>query len=212
MPKKKYDKARFVLGVDLDGVCADFIGGLRPIAAEWLGAPVLKLPERVRYGFPEWKLKRAGNYDDLHRFAVTQRNLFRILRPIEGSAATLRRLSARNVRIRIITNRLYIKYFHQDAVKQTVEWLDEHGIPYWDLCLVRDKVAVGANLYIEDSPDNIEKLLADKHKTIIFTNSTNTHLKGLRADSWAEVERLVLKELAIWRTRAANKKKRLSGQ
>ena len=30
------DELRFVLGVDLDGVCADFIGGLRPIAAEWL--------------------------------------------------------------------------------------------------------------------------------------------------------------------------------
>jgi len=30
-------KKQFVLGVDLDGVVADFIGGLRPIAAEWLG-------------------------------------------------------------------------------------------------------------------------------------------------------------------------------
>jgi hypothetical protein len=28
---------RFVLGVDLDGVVCDFYGGLRPIAAEWLG-------------------------------------------------------------------------------------------------------------------------------------------------------------------------------
>ena len=30
------DKKRFVLGVDLDETCADFYGGLRPIAAEWL--------------------------------------------------------------------------------------------------------------------------------------------------------------------------------
>jgi hypothetical protein len=28
---------KFVLAVDLDGVCADFYTGLRPIAAEWLG-------------------------------------------------------------------------------------------------------------------------------------------------------------------------------
>lgn len=27
----------FILGVDLDGVCADFYVGIRPIAAEWLG-------------------------------------------------------------------------------------------------------------------------------------------------------------------------------
>jgi hypothetical protein len=27
----------FILGVGLDGVCADFYVGIRPIAAEWLG-------------------------------------------------------------------------------------------------------------------------------------------------------------------------------
>ena len=39
-------KRRFVFGVDLDGVCADFYHGLRPIAAEWLGVDVATLPSR----------------------------------------------------------------------------------------------------------------------------------------------------------------------
>jgi uncharacterized protein (TIGR02246 family) len=53
---------RFVLGVDLDGVCADFYRGLRPIAAEWLGVDVATLPERVSWGLPEWGIDNvAGN-------------------------------------------------------------------------------------------------------------------------------------------------------
>jgi len=206
------DENRFVLGVDLDGVCADFIGALRPIAAEWLGVRIDELPEKVTYGLPEWKLERAGKYEDLHRFAVIQRNLFRNLNPIEAAPAVLRRLSARHIRIRLITHRLYIKYFHQEAITQTTEWLEHHGIPYWDLCFMRDKAAVGADLYIEDSPDHVQRLREDGHKTIVFTNSTNDGLPGPRADSWREVESLVLKELEDWQKVTFDQRKKLSGR
>ena len=206
------DDNRFVLGVDLDGVCADFIGALRPIAAEWLGVPVENLPVKVSYGFPEWNLDRAGKYEDLHRFAIIQRDLFRNLQPIEGAPAALRRLSVRNIRIRVITHRLYIKYFHQEAITQTTEWLEHHGIPYWDLCFMRDKAAVGADLYVEDSPDNVQKLRDDGHKTIVFTNSTNESLPGPRANSWIEVESLVLAELKNWEKVASDQRKQLSGR
>src|SRR6267142_5261919 len=121
------DDAKFVLGVDLDGVVADFYEGLRIIAAEWLDVPLEKLTSHVTYGLPEWKLDQApGGYDALHRFAVTQRQLFKVLKPIPGAPAALRRLSSSGVRIRIITHRLFIKYFHQIAVSQTIEWLDHH--------------------------------------------------------------------------------------
>jgi len=206
------DENRFVLGVDLDGVCADFIGALRPIAAEWLGVRIDEIPEKVTYGLPEWKLERAGKYEDLHRFAVIQRDLFRNLNPIEGAPAVLRRLSARNIRIRLITHRLYIKYFHQEAITQTTEWLEHHGIPYWDLCFMRDKAAVGADLYIEDSPDHVQRLREDGHKTIVFTNSTNEGLAGPRADSWLEVEGLVLEELENWQKITSDQRKKLSGR
>jgi 5'(3')-deoxyribonucleotidase len=201
--------ARFVLGVDLDGVVADFYGRLRMIAAEYLGVPIETLPEKVRYGLPEWKLSRAGGYEALHRFAVTQRDLFKQLDPLPGAPAVLRRLSAKNIRIRIITHRLYIKFFHLETVRQTTEWLDIHGIPYWDLCFMKDKAAVGADLYIEDSPGNVQALRDHGHPTIVFTNSTNLGVPGPRADSWDEVERFVLQEFKKWR--AGAKKKGLSG-
>jgi 5'(3')-deoxyribonucleotidase len=194
--------SRFVLGVDLDGVCADFYRGLRPIAAEWLGVPASSLPQTVTYGLREWGIDAApGGYEALHRFAITQRNLFRVLEPMDKAPITLRRLSDRDVRIRIISNRLFIKYFHQEAVRQTIEWLDHYDIPYWDLCFMRDKAAVGANLYLEDAPDNVRELRADGYPTIVFSNSTNLDLPGPRADSWGEVERLVLEHLTDWEDR-----------
>lgn len=203
--------AAFVFGVDLDGVVADFIGALRPIAAEWLGVTPEDLPEKVSYAFPEWNLERAGGYEPLHRFAVSQRDIFRNILPVPGAPGTLRRLSSSGIRVRIITHRLFIKYFHQDAITQTVEWLDHYGIPYWDLCFMRDKAAVGADLYIEDTPDNVAQLRADGHPTIVFSNSTNLDLPGPRADNWQEVEALVLEEHQKWKSLNGGQKQ-LSGE
>lgn len=194
---------RFVLGVDLDGTVANFYGGLRPIAAEWLGKPLEALPAEVSYGLPEWGI-RPNEYDELHRFAVTQRDLFRTLTPVPGAGPALRRLAYdQNVRIRIITHRLYIKYAHQLAVRQTIEWLDQQGIPYWDLCFLRDKGAVGADLYIEDGPPYLEALFQEERRVIIFSNSTNRSLPGPRAENWEQAEKQVVVALEQWRARKA---------
>jgi hypothetical protein len=92
---------RFVLGVDRDGVVADFYGGLRPIAAAWLGEPRESPNPGVSYNLPEWNLDRAGGYNTPGRFAVTQRDLFRTLAPTVGTPAALRWLWACDIRMRI---------------------------------------------------------------------------------------------------------------
>ena len=190
---------QFVLGVDLDGVVADFTRGMKPIAAEWLGVSETSLTDEISYGFREWGLERSGGYDALHRFAVKERELFARLPPIPGAPAALRRLSAiGDIRIRIITHRLYIHWFHKEAIRQTTEWLEQHGIPYWDICFMRDKAAVGANLYVEDSPDNIQALRAAGFETIVVVNSTNRDLPGPRAETWEEIEQLVRERVGQW--------------
>lgn len=203
------ETSQFVLAVDLDGVVADFHAGLKPIAAEWLGIAEKELTDEVSYGFPEWQLERSGGYDALHRFAVKERGLFAALAPIRGAPAALRRLSTRGVRIRIVTHRLYISWFHREAIVQTTDWLEHHGVPYWDLCFMRDKAAVGANLYLEDSPGNIEALRADGHPTIALRNSTNRHLPAPYAEDWAELEPAILREIDHWERR--DSRRRLAG-
>jgi hypothetical protein len=192
---------RFVLGLDLDGTCADFYGRMREIAAEWTGAET-QLPTDVQWGLREWGVPNKDEYVRLHRFAVTQRGLFESMEPIKGAPQAIRRLGTEGVRIRIITHRLVIRHFHETAVAQTVRWLDRHGIPYWDLCFMRDKGEVGAHLYVEDSPENIQKLRSlGKGRVLILTNSTNTHLEdepGGRAADWMDAERIIRDHYYEW--------------
>ena len=82
---------RFVLGLDLDGCCADFYGYMREVAAEWKGVPVGELQEEVSYGLGEWGLL-PGEYDRIHHFAVTQRGLFEKMSPIPGAPQAIRHL------------------------------------------------------------------------------------------------------------------------
>jgi 5'(3')-deoxyribonucleotidase len=194
------NESSFILGVDLDGVVGDFYGAMRIIAAEWLNKPLEELGTEVSFGLKEWGIDEYGGYDRLHRFAVTQRNLFRDMKPFKDAPATLRKLSKRDIRIRIITHRLFLKYSHKTSITQTVDWLDNWDIPYWDICFMNDKGAVGAHVYIDDSPENIEQLKSQGCKTIVFTNSTNRNLPGPRVDTWQEAERLIMEAREEWKT------------
>lgn len=180
-----------ILGVDLDGVCADFYGRMREIAAEWFERPIGELTPDVSYGLPEWGVKDEEQYQSLHRFAVTQRELFKTSPMIPGARKYLRKLSDEGARIRIITHRLFIHFFHNAAVSQTIDWLDRNGIPYWDLCFMKAKEQVGAHIYIDDSPGNVMRLREKGLYAICFANSTNKDVGDPRATSWEDVYRLV---------------------
>ena len=194
------DDRTFILGVDLDGVVGDFYGSMRKIAAEWLGKPVEELTTDVAFGLDEWGLTDFGGYERLHRFAVTQRNIFRDMEPIRNAPSILRKLSCQGIRVRIITHRLFLKFSHQHTIVQTVEWLDNYDIPYWDICFMNDKSAVGAHVYIDDAPENIINLRKQGCNTIVFSNSTNKNMPGPRANNWFEVEKLVMEAREEWKT------------
>ena len=182
-----------ILGVDLDGVCSDFYSIMRKVAAEWFERPIEELTVDVSFGLGEWGVKTTKQYLRLHRFAVTQRNLFKASSMIPGARKYLRLMSEEGARIRIITHRLFINYFHNAAVSQTIDWLDQNGIPYRDLCFMKDKEQVGADIYVEDSPDNVENLRKKGFFTICFGNSTNKGVEGPRAENWRDVYELVHK-------------------
>ena len=182
--------APFVLGVDLDGVVADYTLGFREVVAEVRGVDPEMLPLERGWDFPEWGFG-PGDFEHYHRIAVNERRILATLPMVEGSAAALWRLSDAGIWIRVITHRLYTNWGHATAISDTVTWLDAHQIPYRDICFLGAKPEVEADCYIDDAAHNIEGLRAAGNTVIIFDQPYNRHLPAPRATDWTEVEQIV---------------------
>ena len=134
----------FTIGVDLDGVVADYETKLREIAAQILNVDISKFPLATHWSLYEsgWPLNDEAHFLEVHKEAVSSYGLFRRLSPLEGASEALWRMSDAGVRIRIITHRLVVNFAHATVVSDTVNWLDDKRIPYRDICFVRDKAEV----------------------------------------------------------------------
>lgn len=199
----------FVLGVDLDGVCADHTAAFRAVVAAELDIDPSSLSEQRTWDFTEWGIDRA-EFDRLHRLAVIEHRMFRSMPPIPGAAETLWRLSDAGVWIRLITHRLITNWGHAIAVADTVAWLDDAEIPYRDLCFLGTKPQVEADVYVDDAPHNIIALRASGAEAIVFSQPYNTDLAGPRAAGWTEVEEFVLDAMTR-RGRVVQPPMRMSG-
>jgi 5'-nucleotidase len=188
-------KTDFILGVDLDGVCGDYTAALRAVVAEHQGVDPAELPPQQSWDFREWGLT-TDEFNRLHQAAVLEHGIFRTMPVMQGAADALWRLSDAGVWIRIITHRLYVNWGHAAAVADTVDWLDDVGIPYRDLCFLGTKPQVEADCYVEDAPHNIAALRATGSYVIVFDQPYNREVDGPRARSWAEVETLVSERVA----------------
>ena len=72
---------------------------------------------------------------------------------------------------------------------------ERNAVPYMDLCFLKDKTSIDADLYIDDSPTNIERFEQEDKNYIIFNNSTNKHCNGPRAMNWDEVYDMVIQAM-----------------
>jgi 5'-nucleotidase len=186
---------QIVLGVDLDGVCADYEGAFRTSVAARLDLDAEGLaPQTVMDAYSEWGLT-FEQFEAAHRTAVTEDRIFRHMDPLPGVSEALWRLSDAGVWIRIITARLLFSGAHETSAADTAYWLDAHRIPYRDLCFISDKPNVGADLYVDDSPSNILALRGAGKTAIVYDQPYNRDLAGPRAHDWNEVVTAVEAEL-----------------
>jgi 5'(3')-deoxyribonucleotidase len=190
----------FVLGVDLDGVCADYTAAFAEVVAAERGIAPSELTTEVSWDFAEWGLDRE-QFLRLHRLGVQDRHMFRNMAPMDGVADALWRLSDAGVWIRIITHRLVTNWGHALIVSDTVDWLDANRIPYRDLCFLGAKPEAQADAYIEDAPHNVAALRDGGNTVVVFDQPYNRHLDGPRAADWVEAE-TVLADLVAARTGA----------
>ena len=129
---------------------------------------------------------------------MREQDMIRTMPVIEGAADALWRLSDAGIWLRIITHRLYVNWAHERAVGDTAAWLDEHRIPYRDLCFLGAKPEVQADAYIDDAPHNITALRQLGNTVIVFEQPYNLHLSdGPRARNWVEAESIVADLAAV---------------
>ena len=189
---------RFVFGVDLDGVVADYTAGFAAYVAELRGIDPASLPEERSYDFREWGIG-PQEFEQYHGSAVSEHRFLAKLPAIEGAAEALWRLSDAGVWIRVITHRLYVNWGHAEAVADTVLWLDSERIPYRDICFLGNKPEVEADCYVDDAPHNIAALRASGNDVIVFAQPYNRGEDEPRAHSWPQVEQLVMERFTAWR-------------
>ena len=175
----------FVLGVDLDGVVADYEKGFREFIAKKKSISPDTIPAATHWSFSQsgWPIADEKEY----------------LKPISGASEALWALSDAGIRIRIVTHRLVINFSHAPAVTDTVTFLDQHNIPYRDLTFVKDKADVGTDLLIDDAPHIIISLrsLKGEDSAMVFDQPYNRDIGGLRAHSWSDVVAEVSKRTGL---------------
>lgn len=187
---------RAIVGLDLDGVCGDYTAGFRPYAASYLGVDPADLPDPQTYNLVNagWGFADIQGYLDAHRTAVKD-GLYAKMPAIEGISEAAHKLSEAGAHIRIVTHRLILGGSHRQVVSETAEWLDAHRIPYMSLCFTGLKDSVGAHVYVEDSPSNIDLLRDHDWDTFVFDQPYNQAVAGPRINDWEEGADIIIQKL-----------------
>lgn len=115
-----------IIGVDLDGVCANYNSTLRKYVAEHSSYPAENIPEPEFYSFVRsgWPLKDEDEYKLVHGNAVED-GLYLQLDGIPGASKVLHSLAQSGNHLRVITSRFVNPGQHSTVCADTVVWLDQ---------------------------------------------------------------------------------------
>lgn len=141
------------LGIDLDGVVADFNRGWISAYNAAFGA-ALHSEQVVAWQSPLelTHFPDMGSFWRWARRADDGSSIFRNLEPFPGAIESLHDLAARGHRLVIITAK------PEWAVVDTLRWLADHAAPTREIHVTEDKHEVECDVYLDDSPEQVERL------------------------------------------------------
>lgn len=147
-----HDNEHLRLGIDLDGVVADFNVGWMERYNRQFGTD-LHHSQVVKWD----GLHRLTHFESMDEFwnwaSSGPPSIFRELPAFPGAVETIAEL-ARDHRIVIITSKF------DWAIPDTLEWLAEHRVVAREIHFSWDKASVPCDVYLEDSPANLAALVA----------------------------------------------------
>jgi 5'(3')-deoxyribonucleotidase len=147
------------LGIDLDGVIADFNAG-------WMDRYNRQFERDLHPSqMTAWEaVPDLTHFGDMEAFWAWARegpaSVFRDLPLHEGAVDTLRRLAHRH-RVVIVSSKF------DWAIPDTLQWIAEHRIPTREIHFVWDKAAVACDVYLEDAPHNLRALVTRRREALV---------------------------------------------
>lgn len=175
------------LGIDLDGVVADFNSGWIQRYNKEFGADVAFDAVVAWDGIPSLThFRHMGDFWDWAR-DHDGHSLFRHLDTYEGAVDSLRRLDQEH-RVVVITTK------PRWAVHDTYAWLAHHRIPTREVHITRYKWDIACDVYLDDAPHVLYDLLRWRPEATVcrFVRPWNARMDGVSdVRSWPEFEALV---------------------
>jgi len=176
------------LGIDLDGVVADFNAG-------WITRYNRDFDGAVGLGdVTDWDgIPNATHFPDMAAFWAWARtldgaSLFRHLDPYPGSVDALERLAHAGHQIVVLTHKPHW------AIHDTFWWIAEHRLPTTEVHITDDKHLVRCDVYLDDAPYQVRAIHVSRPAATVcrFVRPWNRPVPGV-ADvaDWAEFEALV---------------------
>ena len=189
-------RAPLAVGIDIDGVLADYTGALRTVA------PSLGIELDGSVPPKHWSMQEEGwfsNRDDwklCHAAALRECDTFDPIGGFPYIAEQTHRLRSAGHTVVILTAREAPPWqdSYDDAwvFKGTWEWLDLHSIGYDELRFDGTKTGHQLDALLDDAPHNITEYQDAGERVVIFDQPYNRHLAGERVGSLSEFVDLVL--------------------
>lgn len=190
------------LGIDLDGVVADFNGGWTKLHNAEFGSTVT--PDHVTM----WDgLHHLGGFDDMDAFWDWARgnehrpSIFRHLELLPDALETLHALAEEGHQIVIVSTK------PDWAIHETMHWLADHQIPTREVHLTFSKHLVDCDVYLDDAPGVLPDLVEHHPDALVcrYVRPWNDPIDGTTAvNNWAEFHALVTQRSSSRVTDAAD--------
>jgi len=179
------------IGIDLDGVCYDFVASLRHYLIKHEGYD----PYRLRGGGASDRGATWTFYKDC--WGMTTEEFLEVCdrgvdagvvfghgEPFDGTVETLTAFREAGHRIHIITNRSFGSRSHHN----TSEWLDQHHIPFDSLVFSGHKTIIRPDVMVDDHPKNQRSFLQVGIPCFLYTRPWNIREQdyGYRVKGWPE--------------------------
>lgn len=145
------------LGIDLDGVVADFDGGWTAMYADEFGTT-------IPTGRAGWDLlHQLTHFPDMAAFWdwVHQRAVFRRLPLIAGAVEALTKLAGDGHEIVIISSK------PDRVIPDTLHWISTHRLPTREIHFREDKHRVACDAYLDDSPVVLPTLVRHRPDALV---------------------------------------------